>query len=37
MKWMEETPDGGFLNFLLFEDKPKISQQGEQTDDQIPF
>ncbi len=23
MKWVNETPDNGFLNFLFFEDKPK--------------
>lgn len=39
VKWVEETPDGEFMNFLLFPDEPKntpiISQ--EPLDDQIPF
>ncbi len=29
MAWVNETPDGGFLNFLLFEDKPKADPRND--------
>jgi hypothetical protein len=32
MAWVNETPDGGFLNFLLFEDKPNPNKKDAMQD-----